>query len=46
MECKKLYADFLNPEAFIDQNILESVYPDKDYHKVYVAEIVNAWEKK
>ncbi len=46
LECKKLYADFLNPEAFIDQKILESVYPDKDYHKVYVAEIVNAWEKK
>lgn len=46
LECKKLYADFLNPEAFIDPKILDNVYPEKDYHKVYVAEIVNAWEKK
>lgn len=46
LECKKLYADFMNPEAFIDPKILEDVYPGKDYHKIYVAEIVNAWEKK
>lgn len=46
LECRKLYADFLNPEAFIDRAILEKSYPEKDFHKVYVAEIVNAWEKK
>ena len=46
LECRKLYAEFLNPDAFIDLKILKDVYSGKDYHKVYVAEIVNAWEKK
>ena len=46
LECRKLYAEFLNPDAFIDSKILKDFYPGKDYHKVYVAEIVNAWEKK
>lgn len=46
LECKKMYADFLNPEAFIDTAIVSAHYPAKDFHKVYVAEIVKAWEKK
>lgn len=46
LECKKLYAEFLNTEAFIDKTIPEKVYGEGDFHKVYIAEIVNAWEKK
>lgn len=48
LECKKLYAEPLNPEAFIDKEILASKYSEEEggLHKVYVAEIVNAWEKK
>lgn len=46
LECRKLYADFMNPAAFIDPTIVEGTYPGKDFHKVYVAEIVNVWEKK
>lgn len=46
LECKKLYADFLNPEAFIDKQIIDNTYQGGDYHKMYVAEIVNAWESK
>ncbi|MDR1729989.1 MAG: flavin reductase family protein [Prevotellaceae bacterium] len=46
LECKKLYADFLDPKAFIDPEIASKIYPENDFHKVYVAEIVGAWEKK
>lgn len=37
--CKKIYADFINPKCFIDQS-LDSNYKDKDYHKMYIGEIV------
>lgn len=46
LECKKLYTDDLRPEDFLDKSLAEQWYPAKDYHKMYVAEIVNAWEKK
>lgn len=47
LECRKLYGDFLNPEAFIDKEIFEKVYgKEEGVHKVFVAEIVNVWEKK
>ncbi len=46
LECKKLYADFLDPKAFLDTTITSQIYPENDFHKVYVAEIVGAWEKK
>ncbi len=45
LECKKLYADFLDPKAFLDTTIVSKIYPESDFHKVYVAEIVGAWEK-
>lgn len=46
LECKKLYTDDLRSEHFLDKSLAEQWYPAKDYHKMYVAEIVNAWEKK
>ncbi|MDR1055880.1 MAG: flavin reductase family protein [Prevotellaceae bacterium] len=45
IECKKLYADFLNSDAFIDRKLVDYVYPDGDFHKMYVGEIVNVWRK-
>lgn len=38
--CKKMYRDTLKEENFIDKSIIEKWYPQKDYHDVYVAEIV------
>ncbi len=46
LECKKLYADFFHKESFIDADIVRLDYPEEDFHKVYIAEIVNVWEKK
>lgn len=46
LECKKLYADFLSPEAFLDTADIEKFYPEKDFHKMYIAAIEKVWKKK
>ena len=37
--CRKLYADRLREQQFIDASILTAHYPAKDFHQVYVCEI-------
>ncbi len=37
--CRKLYAQDLDSEAFIDKAILPEAYPAQDYHRMYVGEI-------
>jgi Conserved protein/domain typically associated with flavoprotein oxygenases, DIM6/NTAB family len=39
--CRKMYADSLNKDAFIDKSALKN-YPLDDFHKVYVCEITEA----
>jgi len=46
LECKKIYASTLNAESFIDKSIDSNVYSKKDYHKMYIGEIMNIWVKK
>ncbi len=46
IECKKVYADYLKEDAFIDSTFAGKYYPEKDFHKMYVGKIVNVWEKK
>lgn len=43
--CKKLYIQDIDPEGFIDSSIDSTCYPSKDYHRVYVGEIVGAYVK-
>ncbi len=43
LECRKLYAEALNPEAFLDKTIVPEWYAAGDFHKMYIAEILNAW---
>lgn len=38
--CRKMYRDTLKEENLIDKSIIEKWYPQKDYHDVYVAEII------
>jgi flavin reductase (DIM6/NTAB) family NADH-FMN oxidoreductase RutF len=45
-ECKKLYADFLKPECFINCNIPKEIYPSNDFHKMFTLEITQAWRRK
>lgn len=45
-ECRKMYADMLSEDAFIDKSPLSKWYGEKNgLHKMYVAEIVNVWIK-
>lgn len=37
--CRKLFAQQLAPESFLDAQIEQSNYPEKDYHIMYVGEI-------
>ena len=42
--CRKLYADMLKKEAFLDPALLAN-YPQDDFHRVYVVEIEKAYIK-
>jgi len=39
LECKKIYYQDIEPDNFIEMEI-EDIYPEKDYHRVYVGEIL------
>ncbi|MDR3366195.1 MAG: flavin reductase [Prevotellaceae bacterium] len=44
--CQKLYgADFINPAAFADTTIAAKIYPQKDFHYMFVGEIVDVLAK-
>ncbi len=40
--CKKLYAQELSPNCFLDDSISKN-YPNKDYHTMYIGEILEAY---
>lgn len=37
--CRKLYRQDMTPESFLDAEIREKIYPNNDYHRVFVGEI-------
>lgn len=39
MECKKLYTQDIDPARFVEPEIDQN-YPNKDYHRMYIGEIV------
>jgi len=44
LECRKLYYQDINPENFLDKEI-DKNYPNKDYHRMYVGEIIKCLVK-
>lgn len=44
--CRKLYADDLCPERFVDASIDGAVYPAKDYHRFYIGEVTRVLKRK
>jgi len=46
LECRKLYFQDLNPANFIDRGIIEECYPQKDFHRMYVGEVISCLQKK
>ncbi len=45
IECKKIYCQDIDPANFIEPAI-NSNYPKKDYHRMYVGEILNCYTNK
>lgn len=43
LQCRKLYADDLRSEKFIDPSCDGQWYPKKDYHRMYILEIEKAY---
>lgn len=43
LECRKMYADNLRKDAFLDPAPIEKWYPEKDFHTFYVLEIERAY---
>ena len=43
--CRKLYAQEMEEKDFIDKSIIDSCYPNRDYHTMYVVEIEKILEK-
>lgn len=44
--CRKLFAQELSPEAFIEKNLIEKNYPNKDFHTMYISEVIKILIKK
>lgn len=43
--CRKLYAQDLDPACFVDRDVDGKNYPTKDYHRMYIGEIVAALQQ-
>lgn len=43
--CKKIAQQGIDPKGFIDSSIDSASYPDKDYHTMYVGEIIACYKK-
>ena len=43
--CKKRYVQPMKPECFVDETIDGKFYPQKDYHVMYIGQIVEAYQK-
>jgi flavin reductase (DIM6/NTAB) family NADH-FMN oxidoreductase RutF len=41
IECRKIYFDDIKPEHFLESKI-HNAYPEKDYHRLYVGEIITS----
>ncbi len=42
---KKIYTDIIKESGFIDKTIIDSKYPHRDYHKVFICEIEKVFIK-
>ncbi len=45
IECRKIYVDDLKPDNFLLPEIDSKNYPKKDYHRIYIGEILACFTK-
>lgn len=41
--CKKLYRQDMLEECFLDHDVADTHYPEKDFHRIYVGEVEKAF---
>lgn len=46
LECRKIYSDRVKPENFIIGEIEKKLYKNKDYHYMFVADIISCMARK
>lgn len=44
--CKKIYSDYIDPNKILDNSIDDKIYPLKDYHEMYIGEIVSVYRNE
>lgn len=44
--CRKMYQAPIKEEYFLDREIMEEDYPNRDFHDLYIGEIVEAYMEK
>ena len=44
--CKKLYVGEFKEENFLDKHVIEKDYPQRDYHSIYIGEILKVMEEE
>ena len=43
--CRALYRQTLTPDSFLEPELIDKNYPNRDFHDMYIAEIVEAYQK-
>ena len=43
--CRKLFSQAMLPESILSREVLTEFYPKKDYHQIYIAEVLKALVK-
>jgi hypothetical protein len=44
--CRKLYRAPILEEGFLDKELMNAVYPNRDFHDMYIGEIVKVYVKE
>ena len=44
LECRKVYRDRIKPENFIIQEVEKKIYREKDYHYLFIGEIISCMQ--
>jgi flavin reductase (DIM6/NTAB) family NADH-FMN oxidoreductase RutF len=43
IECRKIYTDDIKADKFIDKEIINTIYPTKDFHRMFIGEIIHCF---
>lgn len=39
LECRKIYIHDIKADQFLDRDIMDSMYPERDFHRMYIGQI-------